>query len=57
MATGLQGGAEAAIHSVRDIFEETDCEAVILVDANNAFNSLNRSVALYSTFVNHLPPF
>ena len=47
-ATGLQGGAEAAIHSMKIIFEHEDTEAVILVDASNAFNSLNRQAALHN---------
>ena len=48
VATGLESGAEAAIHAMRNIFENEDCEAVILVDASNAFNSLNRQVALHN---------
>lgn len=48
VATGLESGAEAAIHSMREIFEHQDCDAVILVDAKNAFNSLNRQVALHN---------
>ena len=48
VATGLESGAEAAIHAMRQIFEHEDCEAVILVDADNAFNSLNRQVALHN---------
>ena len=47
-ATGLQGGAEAAIHAMKTIFEYEDTEAVILVDASNAFNSLNRQAALHN---------
>ena len=47
-ATGLKAGAEAAIHSMRTIFEDPSTEAVILVDASNAFNSLNRKVALHN---------
>ena len=47
-ATGLQGGAEAAIHSMSKIFENNNTEAVILVDASNAFNSMNRQVALHN---------
>lgn len=43
---GLQGGVEAAIHAVRRIYEDPDTEAVLLVDAENAFNSLNRQAAL-----------
>ena len=45
---GLKGGAEAAIHSMRTIFNNTNTEAVILVDASNAFNALNRQVALHN---------
>ena len=48
MATGLQSGAEAAIHAMKEIYEHEDTEAVILVDASNAFNSLNRSAALHN---------
>ena len=47
-ATGLKAGAEAAIHSMRPIFEDPSTEAVILVDAKNAFNSINRKVALHN---------
>ena len=47
-ASGLQGGAEAAIHAMRKIFESDDTEAVVLVDASNAFNSLNRQAALHN---------
>ena len=43
---GLQGGVEAAIHAVRKIFEEEATEAILLVDAENAFNALNRNTAL-----------
>ena len=46
--TGLKAGAEAAIHSMQLIFEDSSTKAVILVDANNAFNSINRKVALNS---------
>ena len=55
-ATGLQGGAEAAIHAMKQVFEDENTEAVILVDASNAFNSLNRQVALHN--IQHTcPPF
>ena len=46
VTTGVKSGAEAAIHAMRTIFEDEQCEAVILVDASNAFNALNRNVAL-----------
>ena len=47
-ATELQSGAEAAIHSMRCMFEDNRADAVILVDARNAFNSLNRQAALHN---------
>ena len=48
VAAGLKGGAEAAIHSMRDIYENDASDAVVLVDATNAFNMLNRQVALHN---------
>ena len=47
-ATGLEAVAEAAIHSMQLIFEDSSTEAVILVDANNAFSSINRKIALHN---------
>ena len=47
-STGLKGDAEAAIHTMKDLFESDETDAVILVDASNAFNSLNRAVALHN---------
>ena len=48
MSTGLKGGSEAAIHAMRNIFDSDGCDGVILVDASNAFNRLNRQVALHN---------
>ena len=44
----LQLGCEAAIHAMHDIFEDTEREAVLLVDADNAFNSINRKALLHN---------
>ena len=41
-------GAEAAIHAMRKIFEDNETDAVLLIDASNAFNSMNRMVALHN---------
>ena len=41
MCGGQQAGVEAAIHAMHDICNRDDCEAMLLVDATNAFNSLN----------------
>jgi len=45
---GQDGGCEAAVHAMRSIFQAPETEAVLLVDANNAFNSLNRKAALHN---------
>ena len=47
-ATGIQTGAEAAIHSMQRIFEYDWTDAVILVDTRNAFNSLNCQALLHN---------
>ena len=41
-----EAGCEAAIHSIRILFTDNGNEGVLLVDATNAFNLLNRQVAL-----------
>ena len=43
---GQIAGIEAAVHAARKAFNSEECEAALLVDATNAFNSLNRQVAL-----------
>jgi hypothetical protein len=45
---GHGAGAEAAIHAMRTIFESEGTDAVLLIDASNAFNRLNRAVALHN---------
>ena len=44
-------GAEAAIHAMRKIYEDDATNAVLLIDAENAFNSMNRQVALHNIHV------
>ena len=48
LCCGQYGGCEAAVHAMRDVFQAEDTDAVIFVDASNAFNNLNRKVALYN---------
>ena len=43
---GHKSGIEAAIHGMKHTFEQDWCKIVMLVDADNAFNRLNRKVAL-----------
>ena len=48
LCAGHDAGCEAAIHAMRKIFDDEETEGVLLVDAKNAFNSLNRSAALHN---------
>ena len=48
VCAGQEGGCEAAVHAMRQIFEDSNTEAVLLVDATNAFNSINRKAALHN---------
>ena len=48
LCAGQISGIEAAVHAVRGDFKLSSTEATLLVDASNAFNSLNREVALHN---------
>ena len=41
-------GSEAAIHAMRSIFDADETDAVLWIDASNAFNPLNRTAALHN---------
>lgn len=38
-------GCQAAVHIMHSIFKEVNTEAVLLIDAGNAFNSVNGNVS------------
>ena len=48
LCVGQMAGVESAIHAARKKFNSPETEAVLLVDASNAFNSLNRKAALHN---------
>ncbi|XP_063588678.1 uncharacterized protein LOC134765814 [Penaeus indicus] len=48
VCVGQQAGCEAAIHAVRKIYEDPNCEAVLMVDAANAFNNINRKATIHN---------
>ncbi|XP_042877753.1 uncharacterized protein LOC122256861 [Penaeus japonicus] len=48
VCAGQKAGCEAAIHAMRTIYNDPDCDAVLLVDAANAFNNINRQAAIHN---------
>ncbi len=49
VCAGHKVRAEAPIHALQEIFQEENTQGVLLIDASNAFNSLNWNVALHNT--------
>ena len=54
LCAGQVAGIDAAIHTMSHLFNDDASEAILLVDANNAFNLLNRLAALEN--IRHLCP-
>ena len=52
LCAGQEAATVSAILAMRSIFEDEVAEAALMVDASNAFNSLNREVTLRNT---HIP--
>ena len=50
LCSGLKGGIEGAIHSVNRMFDDSSLSGcgVLMVDAKNAFNSVNRVAGLWN---------
>ena len=48
---GQEAGTEAVIHVMEEIFREDECEAVLIVDASNDFNTLNMKAMLHNNSV------
>ena len=46
LAAGQPAGSEMAVPVMRKLFAKEDTEGVLLVDAQNAFNRLNRKAAI-----------
>jgi hypothetical protein len=48
LCAGQSAGVEAAIHAMRRLFDYMASDGVLLVDAENGFNLVNRLVALWN---------
>ena len=51
VCAGLKSGPEAAIHAMHGILDADNADAMLLIDASNAFNLLNRASALHNVAV------
>ena len=48
VCAGHSAGSEAATHAMSQVFVEEGTDGILLIDASNAFNQMNRSVALHN---------
>ena len=48
VCAGHSAVSEAAIHAMSQVFVEEGTDGILLIDASNAFNRMNRSVALHN---------
>jgi hypothetical protein len=46
LCVGQQSGCEAGVHAMRRCLDDQENDAILLADASNAFNTLNRRAAL-----------
>ena len=49
LCVGQKSACEAAIHTLDEIFREDSTKGVLLIDASNAFNTLNRKAVLVNS--------
>ena len=54
---GHAAGSKAAFHAMWDMFYTADCEAALLVDASNAFNSITSKAVLQNIAILSVPCF
>ena len=48
LSLGQRAACEAAVHALSSMFSENDSDAILLVDADNAFNQINRNSMLHN---------
>ena len=48
LCVGQSAGVEATVHAMRVLFEDDEADGVFLIDAENAFNRINRAAVLWN---------
>ena len=48
VCTEHKSGSESAVHAMNSLFLHEEADAVLLVDASNTFNTINRAAALHN---------
>ena len=48
VCAGPSAGSEAAIHAMSQVFVKEEIDCILLIDASNAFNQRNKSVARHN---------
>jgi hypothetical protein len=48
LCAGQAVGVESAIHAMRGFLDDDESDGILLIDADNAFNRVNRAVALWN---------
>ena len=48
VCAGQESGCEAPVHPISKMYKEEHTDTILLVDAANAFNSINREVFLHN---------
>ena len=48
VCAGQEARSEAVIHAIYDFYQTDETDAVLQVDADNAFNSINRKAMLHN---------
>ena len=51
VSAGQKSGSEAAVHAMNSMFSACETDAVLLIDATNAFNTLNRAATLHNSYI------
>ena len=52
---GQEAGRESLVHALHEIYEDQSSDAVLLVDASNTFNSINRNAFLHNITIMYPP--